>query len=427
MLRLENIKSMKPLIISYSDLMGGASRASWRLHRSFIESDIDSSMRVALKKSDDYRVFGPIGKIRKGVVIVRPLLNKLITSLQKNTDTILHSSAVFPSRIDKDINLSNADVVNLHWVNCETLSIEAIGRINKPVIWTLHDMWAFCGTEHYVKDKEDARFKFGYRKDNCPTENKGIDIDRWVWSRKKRAWSNPITIISPSNWLAECAQQSMLMRDWPIYVVPNPIDTNIYRPHEKGWCRDVLGLPKEVPLILFGAIGGSKDPRKGFDLLIDALNKLRESVHLRDAHCVIFGQGKPEMEPPLGYPIHWMGHLHDDPTLALLYNAADVVVVPSRQENLPQSGTEAHACGTPVVAFNVTGLVDIVRHKETGFLAKPFDTSDLANGIIWVLDNKERYISLSREARSRATRNWSQKIIAQKYLSIFEKLIEKYK
>jgi len=413
--------------MSYSDLNGGASRAAWRLHRSFIKNDIDSSMRVASKISDDFRVSVPVGKISKGIAVVRPLLNELVMCLQKNKDTTLHSSAVFPSRIEKEINVSNVDVVNLHWVNCETLSIEAIGRISKPVVWTFHDMWAFCGTEHYVKDKVDVRFKLGYRKDNYPAENKGVDIDRWVWSRKQHAWRNPITIISPSNWLAECVRQSMLMRDWPIYVVPNPIDTNIYRPHEKGWCRDVLGLPKDVPLILFGANEGVKDPRKGFDLLIDALHKLRESVHLKDAHCVVFGQGKPAIEPPLGYPIHWMGHVHDDPTLVLLYNAADVVIVPSRQENLPQSGTEAHACGTPVVAFNVTGLTDVVRNKETGYLAKPFDTSDLANGIIWVLDNKERYISLSKEARSRAVRNWSQEIIVPKYLSIFEKLVESYK
>ncbi len=423
MLRRKNFKYMKPLIISYSDLIGGASRAAWRLHHSFIKQDIDSAMRVASKISDDNNVYCPAGKTNKGIAIVRSLLDRMVMSMQKKNDATLHSPALFPSAIDKEINVSNADVVNLHWVNGETLSIEAIGRIKKPMVWTLHDMWPFCGAEHYVEDNESARYKVGYYKNNCPKENKGLDLDRWVWNRKRDAWRTPITIIAPSNWLSECARESMLMRDWDINVIPNPINTDLFRPHQKELCRDILGLPKEVPLILFGAIGGSKDPRKGFDLLIESLNKLRSFESLNNAHCVVVGQSKPIIEPELNYPVHWMGHLHDDPTMVLAYNAADVVVVPSRQENLTQSGTEAHACGTPVVAFNVTGLVDVIKNKETGYLAMPFDTEDLANGIHWVLEDEQRHESLSNEARNRAVNNWSSEIIVPKYLSVFEKLI----
>jgi glycosyltransferase involved in cell wall biosynthesis len=180
-----------------------------------------------------------------------------------------------------------------------------------------------------------------------------------------------------------------------------------------------MGLPENIPLIMFGAIGGSADLRKGFDLLASALNKV--SLRLPKAECIIFGQSLPRIPPNLGLKIHWMGHVFDDIALALLYSAADVMVVPSRQENLPQSGTEAQACGCPVVAFNTTGLPDVVIHGETGYLATAFDVDDLANGILWVLEDCERRQKLGAAGRARATLLWSEEAVCKQYLDVYKR------
>jgi glycosyltransferase involved in cell wall biosynthesis len=206
-----------------------------------------------------------------------------------------------------------------------------------------------------------------------------------------------------------------------VTVIPNALDINRYKPIQKSLAREILGLPIKEKLILFGAVKGTQLSYKGWDLLQPALAKL--SVLLPDVQAVIFGQGAPKNPPSLGMPLHWMGHLHDDATLALLYSAADVVVVPSRQENLPQLGTEAHSCGCPVVAFNATGLRDVVEHGKTGYLAEPYSSEDLATGIEWVLADDDRHALLSINARNRAVQFWSHATVVPKYLEVYQRAI----
>jgi glycosyltransferase involved in cell wall biosynthesis len=170
-----------------------------------------------------------------------------------------------------------------------------------------------------------------------------------------------------------------------------------------------------VPLLLFGALGGGGDPRKGFDLLLDALTQMR--AERDDLHLVVFGQLAPRQPPDLGFPIHYTGHLHDDLTLRVLYSAADLLVVPSRQEAFGQTASEAHACGTPVVAFNTGGLPDIVDHQRTGYLAHAFDSEDLAAGIQWVLAAGQ---SLRDNARQRAVERFAYPVVAEQYRRVYE-------
>lgn len=418
---------MKPLLVSYSDLAGGASRAAFRLHSGLREASVESRLRVAVKQSDLWTVEGPSSHLGTGLSLARNYLGSLLRQMQKSDNPVLHSVNFLPSRAAPVINRYEADVVNLHWIAGETLSIASIGRIRKPIVWTLHDMWAFCGSEHYATDVEEPRWREGYRRDNRPANYRGFDIDRWTWNRKRYAWKIPMTIVVPSRWLGNCVRNSALMREWPLHVVPNLLDTDRYRPHDKVLAREILGLPQNVPLILFGAIGGGQDPRKGFDLLLPALAWLSSSGRCPDAHCVIFGQSRPRAEPQVGYPLHWMGHVHDDWSLALLYSAADVVVVPSRQENLPQTGTEAQACGTPVVAFNATGMPDVVEHLVTGYLAQPYLSEDLARGIHWVLEDAGRHVQLGAAARERAVRLWSPGVVVPKYLAVFQDAIDHHR
>ena len=413
---------MIPVLLSKSDATGGAARASLRLHKALLDCGIDSRMRVGVKKTDLATVDGPPGKLGMAIGLVRPYVGELLMRLQKSPNPIMHSPAILPSGIVGSLNASAADVLNLHWINNEFLTIEDIGRLRKPIVWTLHDMWPFCGAEHYAPDDIAARWRNGYLPDNRPDGHGGFDVDRWVWHRKLRAWRNQLHIVTPSCWLADCVKSSALLGGRPVAVIPNPLDTRQFQPWPKKLARQMLGLPPDAPLVLFGAIGGGADPRKGWDLLQPAL--VRIANELPSVESVIFGQSEPVNPPRLGLPMHWMGRLNDDVTLALLYSAADVMVVPSRQENLPQSGTEAQACGCPVVAFNCTGLPDVVVHGKTGYLAAPYDVEELANGILWVLEDRERYSHLSDAARTRAVSLWAPEVVVPQYLGVYQQAIE---
>ncbi len=409
---------MKILHLSYSDINGGAARAAYRIHRSLVASGADSSVLVENASTDDFTVQRSCAPIEKILKKIRPHLVKPIVKLLGTKNTSLHSVSLLPSGIPKMINGSPFDVINLHWINGEMLSVSDIPRIKKPLFWTLHDMWPICGAEHYAADD---RWREGYRHDNRPTNESGFDLNRWTWLRKVKSWKHPINIVTPSHWLARCVRGSKLMRDWPVSVIHNPIDTEKWKPIDRAFARDLLGLPQRAILLLFGAAGGGQDPRKGFDLLRDALAKLTKNFS--GLELLIFGQGPPKNPPDHGFPVHYAGHLHDDLSLRVMYSAADAFVLPSRQDNLPNTGVEAMACGTPIIAFETCGLSDLVQHKETGWLARPFDTEDLAAGIRWVLSNAERHCYMRDLSRRTAVAKFSYPIISKKYKELYlEKL-----
>jgi glycosyltransferase involved in cell wall biosynthesis len=189
----------------------------------------------------------------------------------------------------------------------------------------------------------------------------------------------------------------------------------------KTLARQLLQLPPDVPLLLFGAMGGAKDPRKGFDLLRAAINHLRGQIP--ELELVVFGQLAPKVPIDLEFALHYAGHLHDEINLRLFYSAVDVMVIPSRLDNLPNTGVESLACGTPVVAFDTCGLPDIVCHQQTGFLAKPFDAKDLAQGIKWVLADPARYFELCTNARNGAIARFSCPVVSAQYIKVYEAAI----
>lgn len=413
---------MKPIIVSQSDTRGGAARAAIRLHGALRASGHDSTMKVRERLSDLPDVVGSQGAVAQVMSTVRPLLGNAIARMQGGVGSMPRSGNWLPSRWSSVLDGALADVVNLHWVGGETLSVADIGRIGTPVVWTLHDMWAFCGTEHYAADSEDARWRLGYRADNRPPGATGIDLDRLAWRRKLHSWRAPMHVVAPSYWLAGCARDSALFGAHTVHCIPNPLDTTVFRPLDRGFCREVLGLPRDVCVVLFGAVGGGADPRKGYDLLLDALSRLGSRVHDTKVCAVVFGQSEAAAGAKLPVETKWFGHVHDDFTLALLYNAADVTVVPSRQENLPQTATEAQACGCPVAAFDCSGLPDAVEHEVSGYLARAFDPADLARGIEWLTEASRRAM-LRDQARARALRLWSPGVVIPRYLDVYAQAV----
>lgn len=404
--------------LNHSDINGGAARAAFRIHKALRQQNVDSSMWVNYAQTGDTTVQVHQSQWNLVVNRLRLSISRTLTNALKTGNPILHSPSLLPSRWPQRVNLSDADLIHLHWINLEMLSVEDIARIEKPVVWTLHDMWSFCGAEHL---SNDMRFRDGYLVNNRPPHESGFDLNRWVWNRKLKAWKRPMHIVTPSHWLAECVKQSELMRNWPVTVIPNALDTTAWQPVERAIARRLLGLSEMGPIIAFGAMGGGRDPHKGADLLFSALTHLQGQIP--GLQLLIFGERRPENLPDIGFPMHYLGHLHDDLSLKVVYSAADAMVVPSRKEAFGQTASEAHSCATPVICFDTSGLSDIVTHKQNGWLAKAFDTEDLATGIQWVLEDEHRKDALSKQARADAVAKFSYPVVAKAYLAVYEQVL----
>lgn len=404
---------MQILSFNYSDTIGGASRAAYRIHQALLAVGFETKLVVNDKSSGDATVEGPATIWRKSKARWAPYVATLFNQLLAGSDTLV-SPAIVPSRWHTRINASACDIVHLHWINGEMMSVGDIGLIRKPIVWTMHDMWAFCGAEHV---STSVRWQNRYEPAWVSNRKLAFDVNRWVWERKSRCWRRPMCLIAPSRWLADCIKRSSLMREWPVRVIHNPIDTDRWKPVEKSLARELLGLAPDRKTIIFGTYGANAAPHKGFDLLQNALRQLIGQV--KDLQIVVFGQSVPD-PPDLGFPTYYVGHLRDDLSMRILYSAADAVIIPSRQDNLPNAGVEAMACGTPVIAFDTCGLPDIVQHQMTGYLAKAFDIDEFAYGIKWVLDDQKRSAQLGLNARENAVARFSFPVVARQYIDAYE-------
>ncbi len=412
---------MKILIVNTSDMQGGASRAAYRLHKSLLAQNIDSQMLVENKTSDDFTVLSQFKNTIKYFNKLRWAIDSLwVDSYKNKTQTIFSPSWFGFSNIVNKINDINPDIVHLHWICGAMMRIEDIALIKAPIVWSLHDMWAFTGGCHYdevcsgYKDSCGSCKVLGSSKDN--------DLSRKVFNRKEKTFSQieNMTIVGLSKWLSNCANHSTLLKDKKHVSLPNPIDTNIFKPFDKEKARELWNLPKDKKLVLFGAMGATSDPRKGFDELSNAL----KNIENKNIEFVVFGSSEPKESQNFGFKTHYLGYLHDDVSLVALYSAVDVMVVPSLQEAFGQTASEAMACGAPVVAFGATGLLDIIDHKINGYLAKPFDTDDLAFGIEWVL-NSENYNELCQNAREKIFGEFDSVVVGKRYIELYEDILKK--
>ena len=411
--------ALKVLHLSTYDANGGAARAAYALHRAMLSQSLDSRMLVARKGSTDPTVTpGNENRFR-----VASELDRRLWRLQRSPVETWRSPARFTSLTAGQINRSGADIVNLHWVTDGFLSIEEIGKIEKPVVWSMYDMWPFTGTEHYGTDTADARWRTGYTKANRPSNEHGVDLDRWTYERKRRHWPPngvPIHMIPASSWLEQATRSSALMGDWPIARIPHVVDTDVFAPMNQREARQHLGLPQDRPTIVFLASAGVGDRRKGWDLLEQAMPEVAKQHP--NLQIVVVGPVPDEVarmraEQATQATIHWHGSVSTSEQLRTLYSAADVTAVPSREDNMPLTAMEAQSCGCPVVGFEIGGLPDIVEHNVTGYLAKPEDTDDLSEGLNQALDAEMR-----QAARSRALQTWSPSTVVPAYASIYDAL-----
>lgn len=413
---------MRPLNLNTYDISGGAARAAFRLHKGLQKLDVDSRMLVQFKDGDDYKVICPSSKWAKGFSLFRPVLDGLPIKFYRNREHVIFSPAILPHRLSARV-ASSYDLVHLHWINGGFLHIKSLRKFNKPIVWTLHDMWPFTGGCHY----DNGCGKYKEACGACPQlgSKRVYDLSRWIWKRKRRAWENiNITVVAPSQWLGECAMASSLFRKNRIKVIPNGLCTDCYKPVDKELARERWSLSLGKRLILFGAMDPSGDGRKGFQFLQSSLKELVKNGLGETVELIIFGASMPSNPPDFGLKAHYVGKLYDDVSLALLYAAADVFVLPSVQDNLPNTIMESLACGTPVVAFNIGGISDMVEHRVNGYLAKKMNIDDLANGIRWVLEDAERSIRLSKGAREKAVKEYSSEAQARRYRDLYEEILK---
>ena len=399
---------MKILHISYSDSVGGASRAAYRIHQALLKSGVNSQMLVLVKMTTDDTVIAAQD-------FTNYFHNKFINIVERSTNKVLNrrgseplSLGIIGRRLYKFINRSDADIVHLHWINGSTLSLRDISKIKKPLVWTLHDLWPVSGITHYDADKSQVlSLKYNF-------------ITRLVDNNLKKCKlaliaSKKIQCIANSKWTATQISAKVGDDVSNIPILSYPIDLKFWtRKHSKVSARKILGIASDKKVIMFGAPGGDRDRRKGFDLLIQALLLLPKEI-VKTSSLVVFGGDFDDTLISFGN-IVCLGAIQNDEFLRIVYSAADVVVMPSRLETFGQVALEAIACGSPVGAFNTSGLRDVISHKVTGYLAKPYESKSLANGISWCLKEYEHF---GDQAWSANVNKFSYTEIAKKYVNFY--------
>jgi len=401
------------LHLSTYDAHGGAARAAFSIHKALLDAGISSRMRVGSSSHKDPTIV----ENKKYPFMLAKEADRRLWAFQHSDTPTWRSPARFGSISAREINASKADVVHLHWVTDGFMSVETIGAIRKPIIWSLCDAWAFSGAEHYATQISARRSIEGYTKLNRPTTDSGIDIDRWTWERKVKHWKTPMHIVPASTWLTSATQSSALMGAWPITRIPHIVNTEIFMPKDQMEARKLIGISSDRPVILFLASAGINDRRKGWDLLCSALESPVFGVPLT---VVIVGP-KPtkaeqdELSLSSQHRFIFFGEAHGDEELVALYNAADITAVPSREDNMPITAMESQSCGTPVLAFAIGGLPDIVNHGISGFLAEPNHIDDLKQGLISLLKHNQR-----DAVRKHALKTWSPQAVVPQLLDIYE-------
>ena len=416
---------MKILSVCTSDVSGGAARAAYRIHQGVRSLGVDSRMFVKFKGSNDSNVHA-----LSEFVPNNPIYNALDWCAAKVKNKIQHyrwnqysdRDAYFKSdlrgtRIHSALQTLDYDILHLHWINNRFVNIKELSKINKPIIWTLHDSWPFCGVCHLPMDCKQYESHCG----GCTRlgSTKEQDLAYKIFEQKQEIYKQlDLHIVTPSKWLAECAKRSALFGTYPISVIPNCVDTELYRPLDKLEAVTQYGLNPNKKYLLYGAIQATTDKNKGFDLLIDALKQLQDL----DAELIVYGTDEDLSKYNIPIPVHSLGYIHGDKQMALLYNTADVMIVPSRSENLSNTIMESMSCGTPVVAFNIGGNSDLIDHTQNGYLAKERDCKDLARGIRYCIEDNTNS-QLGNAARRSVLQRYSIGIIAQQYKTLYESLL----
>jgi glycosyltransferase involved in cell wall biosynthesis len=411
---------MKILIVNSTENQGGAAISAKRLYESLLIYGVKATFLVNTKQSSDFRIISTETKKDKLFQVLSQQLDQfpLRKYNSSRVGTIFSPNNTFFTKSTlKRINSINPDIIHLHWVNHGMINIKDLIKLKKPIVWTMHDSWLFTGGCH-LPNKCQKYIKECYE---CEVLGSNVykDLSNKIFRIKQYIFDQlDMNIVSPSNWLGLNAKRSILLKKQSISIIPNPIDTKLYCPTEKNIARKLLGLSSHKKIILFAASSATSDLNKGFHNLHAAINKLK----LDNILLVVMGGHKPQKNQNFNFPIKYLGEFSDDVSIKLIYNSADVTVVPSLSENLSNTIMESLACGIPTVAYNIGGNSDMIDHKNNGYLSIPYDPSDLAKGIEWILNN-DNYSQLSSNARLKVVNNFDHMITSKKYIDLYKEIL----
>jgi glycosyltransferase involved in cell wall biosynthesis len=422
----------KLLIINKSTGTGGAAMAALRLFRAhkFWLKNWDVEFLAQEGKTTEAGVhIITKNKLSKYSNLFRLALEKLVfLPYEKSKELRFQFSLANTGRdISKNSLVENADILHLHWLYQGFLSLKGMDRLfskGLPVVWTLHDMWTFTGGCHYTGDCDHFKIACG----ECPflKNPSKDDLSAKIFKRKQILFSKypDIVFVSCSAWLAKKARESNLLKNHRIEVIPNPIDTEIFSPGDKKAAREKLGISKDKFVLLFGA-ANVNDRRKGFSYLLKALEKMKDEFPADSAETELLVFGKASLQLPEGFHVYDMNLVSNERELVDIYRAADIFVLPSLEDNLPNTIMESLACGTPVVAFNSGGIPEMIDHMLNGFLAEYKNTDDLLKGILWVKSQPGE--DLAKSARQKVLDNYEPEKISNAYKEIYLSLLNKNK
>lgn len=415
-----------------TSLNGGAGRAAYRIHRGVRDFGVDSRMLLKTGQSNDrnvvfldelaphnpfYKTFDWIcNKVKNKIQHFRwnryPERDNIFMSDLRGTD--LHCA----------LRKLDYDILHLHWVNNRFISLKDLPK-DKPIVWTLHDSWPFCGVCHYFFECD------GYKKECgcCPFlhSKDANDLSHKIWKQKDKVYKDlNLHIVAPSRWIGDCAQQSSLLGHVPVTVIPNCLDVDVFKPIieeeiSPKW-HEFQEKMFEKRFILYGAMNAATDKIKGFHYLVSALKKLEGQDLFKDVELIVFGAEKSELNIDVNFPIHYVGYVKDTQELVSLYNLANVMVVPSLTENLSCVIMESLSCGTPVVAFDIGGNGDMIEHKKNGYLAQEKNDSDLATGILWCLSNNADNLR-GLAGREKVLHDYTFDVACRKYMELYQKCL----
>ena len=420
---------MRVLIINTAERIGGAAIAASRLMEALKNNGIKAKMLVRDKQTDQITVVA-LKKTWKNIWnFVWERLVIWSNNKFKRHDLFAVDIANTGTDITSLPEFKQADVIHLHWINQGMLSLKNIKKIidsGKPVVWTLHDMWPITGICHHAVDCK----LYTTHCSNCPQLYRKAhkDLSYWVFNKKQKLYggiTSKITFVACSHWLEELAQNSALTKGHQVVSIPNPINTNLFRPVNKKQAREKLNLPKDKKLLLFSSMKIT-DKRKGIDYLVEACKILKEAKpdFCDSLAVVVVGKESQQYNALFPFSVYCLNYVSSEKELVDIYNAVDLFVTPSIQENLPNTIVEAMSCGLPCVGFNVGGIPQMIDHLHNGYVAKFKSAEDLANGIWWTL-NEGDYSTLSEIARHKAVNTYSENIVANQYIKIYNHVTKK--
>lgn len=432
---------MRVLFLSTRDIVGGAAKAAYRLLCALQEMIVEARMDVLSKTSDNTSVevlephqkSGVIGKYYDKIIarIYKYLSNynnsRRTAEQRAVTPYQLYLGNLLAGKKGSSLHKNNSfDVLHIHWVD-GFIDFAKLKELNKPIVMTLHDCSFFTGgCPHFGMCK---LYKTSCNAASCALV--GTPMVRPLLScymKRKEAFvkSNPqLHIVAPSTWMAERARESALLQGVKVSVIPNGLDTNMFQPQDRLGACNHWNLSPDKQYILFGAANALRDPNKGWNLLQRSIQLFAEQYSHDNVELVIFGANEAVNMDNVALPVKSVGYVQSEEDLALLYAAASIMVVPSLYENLPQTAVEAMSCGTPVVAFHTSGLVDIVDHQQNGYLAECYNPQELAEGIHWCLMHNANG-ELSKHARKKSLRCFSENVVTRQYVELYKTLIDKY-